>query len=211
VLAFAEAKLYHANFASGSSPSSNLNQNDWKYFNQRGKIVFGRDSDEDEAETGNENDEGRNGIEDGGEEGKSKNHRFWFRLLDKESDRVIWLFEIPDAEGGFEYRMDKPFFHAFSGRSRMWGFVFDNDEEGSVFGKVVQSHIGGKPETQNRTRRPLPNTNTRGSRVSRSMISLPEISSFVHVSHIGFDKYGFFEWSEGIDPAWIEVLGELEG
>ncbi|KAF5365240.1 hypothetical protein D9758_005406 [Tetrapyrgos nigripes] len=390
VLASASAKVYHANFTGSSSGFGDKEkEKDWKYFNQRGKIVFGRDSEVIGEEIGFEGEDDvyghANGEQDDQEErefdepaheledvhreskelrekgngaketsyptpqgsmdsdgsasvndsryepevtrspketqtnGRSKSPspshaqgpekprtsvdrtvpgmkkqittKFWFRLLDQDTGHVIWLFQIPDS---LEYRMDKPFFHAFHGRSRHWGLLFADDEEGLVFGKVVQSYMGVPPERsgstpkargrtiassvkQTRSTRstksnkslttskglPLPSffkssastsalvtgdgssskipvttksraaqrttsssdqqrlataTNTRKPlnaqnprpKISQSMISLPEVSSFVHVSHIGFNRDGYFEWTEGIDPKWTQVLGELE-
>jgi hypothetical protein len=65
------------------------------------------------------------------------------------------------------------------------------------------------PSVASNTFKPLKARNLR-SKISHSMISLPEVSSFVHVSHIGFNKDGCFEWTEGIDPKWTQVLGELQ-
>jgi len=77
--------------------------------------------------------------------------------------------------------------------------------------KTKSPKVKSAAETRRRKTDPHPGQRDHRPRISRSMISLPKISSFVHVSHIGFDKDGGFEWSEGIDPTWMEVLGELEG
>ncbi|KAG5644688.1 hypothetical protein DXG03_007988 [Asterophora parasitica] len=38
------------------------------------------------------------------------------------------------------------------------------------------------------------------------MVSLPSPNSFVHVAHVGLNKDGVIEASQGIDPSWKAVL-----
>ncbi|KAG5639757.1 hypothetical protein H0H81_000037 [Sphagnurus paluster] len=38
------------------------------------------------------------------------------------------------------------------------------------------------------------------------MVSLPAPNSFVHVAHVGLNKDGVVEASEGIDPSWRALL-----
>ncbi|KAG6334707.1 hypothetical protein ID866_4386 [Astraeus odoratus] len=73
--------------------------------------------------------------------GPRPKEKYWFRLVDVKTDKVIWSFPIPEV---FEYYKDKPFFHYFSGTAsvftaytRMFGFCFDEDEAADVFFKKV--------------------------------------------------------------------------
>ena len=136
VIATAAVRVYYAPFI-----NAHLN---WTYSNLRGILVFGRDRD-----AGVPPPPGR-GMTTHGLRLKEK---YWFRLVDIKTDRVVWMFSVPEV---FEYNKDKPFFHYFSGtvcpgyrtracgltttlhQTRMFGFCFDDDSEASVlFKKVV--------------------------------------------------------------------------
>ncbi|KAL1748288.1 hypothetical protein HDZ31DRAFT_60479 [Schizophyllum fasciatum] len=59
-----------------------------------------------------------------------------FRLAD-EAGRPIWTFKIPTD--GFDYQLDRPFFHVFSGKSRRFGLRFESDEHAEAFARVVRA------------------------------------------------------------------------
>lgn len=65
--------------------------------------MFGRDRPAGQAE-------GKFGVGSG----TSTEQNYWFRLLDVENAKgLVWMHQIPDD---FAYRLDKPFFHEFSGK-----------------------------------------------------------------------------------------------
>lgn len=100
VIATAAVRVYYAPFI-----NSHLN---WSYSHLRGILVFGRD---------------RDGLPPGvpppdrgtGAHGLRLKEKYWFRLVDIKTDRVVWMFSVPEV---FEYNKDKPFFHYFSGTVR---------------------------------------------------------------------------------------------
>ncbi|KAF7965627.1 hypothetical protein HWV62_44854 [Athelia sp. TMB] len=51
----------------------------------------------------------------------------------------------------------------------------------------------------------------RSLRIDRSTISPPKLSSFLHVSHVGFDAKGAVQASKELDPAWGAVLQGSRG
>ena len=80
----------------------------------------------------------------------------WFRLVDAIKG-VVWMHQIPNQ---FDYHVDKPFFHMFSGKvrlqslpisprhlshvpkqSRMFGFRFDEDADAGTFLQRVTSEV----------------------------------------------------------------------
>lgn len=87
VLAIAAARVYHAQLGKDVT---------WCYSRLRGTLIFGRD-----------NDRLINASQATFEAGKH-----WFRLLDADSGKPVWMFKIPS---GFVYELDRPFFHAFQG------------------------------------------------------------------------------------------------
>ena len=87
VYATASARLYHAAF--GAPPE------DWTSSRLRGLLVFGKDR------------------EHGAEKPGADAGNFWFRLVDRGTQRTVWVFKVPSR---LDYTLDKPFFHAFSGR-----------------------------------------------------------------------------------------------
>ncbi|KAJ4490384.1 hypothetical protein J3R30DRAFT_3693990 [Lentinula aciculospora] len=123
LLAEVTVKLYHANI-SGT-------EYEWRYFNQRGTAQFCQHQHvEAEAEhpTAEEKEISPEFTET----------TYWFRLRDETTGRILWTFSIPED---CSYRIDKPFFHVFNGRSRMWGFLFNRDEDAQAFGQVVQTQL----------------------------------------------------------------------
>jgi Wiskott-Aldrich syndrome protein len=105
VIATAAVRVYYAPF---NNPHIN-----WSYSKLKGILVFGRDRD------------ATNGTSPpkGGGHGLRLKQKYWFRLVDMKTDRVVWMFSIPDV---FEYTRDKPFFHYFSGAVRLhYMFIVD--------------------------------------------------------------------------------------
>ena len=94
VIATAAVRVYYAPFI-----NAHLN---WSYSNLRGILVFGRDREEGVPPPDR-------GI---GKHGLRLKEKYWFRLVDIKTDRVVWMFSVPEV---FEYNKDKPFFHYFSG------------------------------------------------------------------------------------------------
>ncbi|KAJ3798263.1 hypothetical protein GGU11DRAFT_596123 [Lentinula aff. detonsa] len=123
VLAEVTVKLYHAKF-SGM-------EYDWQYFNQRGVVQFCQNQ-HGGAEGEHFTVEGNNFSPELSEAS------YWFRLRDETTGRTLWTFSIPED---CIYRIDKPFFHFFNGRSRMWGFLFEKDEDAQAFGQLMKTQL----------------------------------------------------------------------
>ncbi|KAF7329947.1 CRIB domain-containing protein [Mycena kentingensis (nom. inval.)] len=151
------ARLYHS-----AKAAPELKENEWVYSGLRGVLVFGRDG------------QGRGAEEDVAPAG-----------------RTIWMFKIPmeaaaaastngkGGAGGFEYTVDKPFFHVFTGASRKFGFLFvgeDADREaahfaGCVVGNVKSAQtrfVNGRPTSPS-----LPHINPFGAFTSAVEFRLP--------------------------------------
>lgn len=99
-LGAASARIYHAPFAS---------PNNWSYTGLQGFLVFGRNmlavSEKRQSTSG----------------GMRIEPTYWLRLIDSTADKgVVWMYQIPD---GFEYNIDKPFFHVFSGKVHPHGIL----------------------------------------------------------------------------------------
>ncbi|KDQ60407.1 hypothetical protein JAAARDRAFT_191790 [Jaapia argillacea MUCL 33604] len=157
-------------------------EHEWTYSGLKGSLVFGRDL-----------------------ETPADGRAYWFRLLDPTAKRkVVWAHHLPES---FEYKMDKPFFHVFSGNSRMYGFRFEEDEEAGKF----YEHVKNRAPPSNLP----PRKKSRIFRVTRTptgrSISPPLPDSFVHVAHIGLDDNGTLKTSDDLDPDWIRLLSELNG
>jgi Wiskott-Aldrich syndrome protein len=87
ILAAASARVYHAQLSPKSA--------EWCYSRLRGTLLLGRDTVQ---------------VEDP-QSVEAENH--WFRLLDADSGKPVWMFRI---HTGFSYQVDRPFFHVFQGR-----------------------------------------------------------------------------------------------
>jgi len=190
IICTASARIYHKPFGS-SHP-------EWTYSKIKGLLVFGRDRDV-------------HGVDDSNiGHGYRLAETYWFRLVDLNTDRVIWMLRVPEV---FEYHKDRPFFHVFSGSSRMFGFCFDDDDEATTFHSKVTDRIASpRPGTKGRTKpakkdKPLP---SRPRRVNLSSISAPAPGSFVHVGHVGINAKGTVETSKDIDPAWGVLIQDLQ-
>ena len=100
VIATAAVRVYYAPFI-----NAHLS---WTYSNLRGILVFGRDRDDPPGALPPNRGIGAHGLR--------LKEKYWFRLVDIKTDRVVWMFSVPEV---FEYNKDKPFFHYFSGTVRV--------------------------------------------------------------------------------------------
>ncbi|KAI6038649.1 hypothetical protein EDC04DRAFT_2693399 [Pisolithus marmoratus] len=128
VIATAAVRVYHASFI-----NPHLN---WTYSKLKGILVFGRDREGLGSPAGVPSQLLSPPPDRGGTQGHGLRlkEKYWFKLIDVKTDRVVWIFSVPEV---FEYCKDKPFFHYFTGTTRMFGFCFDEDEEADVFFKKV--------------------------------------------------------------------------
>ncbi|KAJ8489874.1 hypothetical protein ONZ51_g2669 [Trametes cubensis] len=166
----------------------------WTFTGLRGMLVFGRDR------TTSTN---------------STEQDYWFRLVDVDSGKgIIWFHQIPSD---FDYHADKPFFHVFSGCSRMFGFRFDEDSDAEQFIKSVASRVhitaprSPKPRAQKSSASAAQTPAGSPRRVSPAMISAPAPGTFMHVAHIGVGDNGRIEATPNVEPGWTMVLEELQG
>jgi len=176
-------RVYHKQF---SDPD-----NQWTFCGHKGLLAFGRDR---------SNLTGGRGSSSIGH-GATESDDYWFRVTD--GGKTVWQFKIP---ADFRYGADKPFFHVFSGSSRMFAFRFENDDEAAVFCKKVQDRT-----CPNVSRKPKFTGIPRPRRVSTSMISSPQPNSFVHLAHVGVNQEGIIETSKDIDPHWAILVKQLSG
>ncbi|KAI0672415.1 hypothetical protein C8Q78DRAFT_970753 [Trametes maxima] len=205
VITTAPARIYHSAF--------NADPDAWTPTGLRGTLVFGR----------NRSSASRDNALDPGEvRNAGAEHEYWFRLVDVDSGKgIVWLHQIPSS---FDYRADKPFFHVFSGCSRMFGFRFDEDADAERFVKCVASRVQitsatpkskSKPKSKlSRSSASILTTSTSSPRhVSPSMISAPSPGTFVHVAHISVDHDGHIEASPNVctESGWTLALEEMQG
>ncbi|KAI0795506.1 hypothetical protein C8Q75DRAFT_454004 [Abortiporus biennis] len=192
VFATIPAKVYHAPFGG--------NAESWTYSGLHGTLVFGRDRVTLHPEK--KTSSGPGGIIE---------QRYWFRLLDLSNGKgLVWMHQVPDR---FEYRVDKPFFHVFEGKTRMFGFRFEEDIDAAKFLKKVTTHLP-KPAPSSpfpKLKRSDTSTSSLKKRILPSMISSPNPETFVHLAHVGFDRNGRIEVSDDIEPGWTMMLEELKG
>ncbi|GLB39822.1 hypothetical protein LshimejAT787_0703320 [Lyophyllum shimeji] len=185
ILAVASARIYHAQLTSKIP--------EWCYSRMRGTLVFGKDN--------VPNDRGAGKVPTATEPVS-----YWFRLLDETSGKAIWMFKV---QAGFAYELDRPFFHAFQGKSRRFGFLFDNDDEASALAKEVIRLTCPRPAKNRTLSLSLRSKSPSGSErkpMFASLISLPTPDSLVHVGHVGLNKDGVLEASKGINPSWKATL-----
>ncbi|KAI0643835.1 hypothetical protein C8Q79DRAFT_1012388 [Trametes meyenii] len=120
VIAAAPTRIYHSAF--------NTDPDAWTPTGLRGTLVFGRSR----SSASRDNALGPGEV-------TNAEHDYWFRLVDVDSGKgIVWFHQIPVS---FDYRADKPFFHVFSGCSRMFGFRFDEDADAERFVKCVISRV----------------------------------------------------------------------
>ncbi|KIJ16454.1 hypothetical protein PAXINDRAFT_75301 [Paxillus involutus ATCC 200175] len=198
VIATAAVRVYYAPFI-----NPHLN---WTYSKLKGILVFGRDREELPLPPGIPPPNCGTGTH-----GLRLKEKYWFRLVDLKTDRVVWMFSIPEV---FEYTKDKPFFHYFSGTTRMFGFCFDEDEEAAVFFKKVvdrtRRHSVFRPFRSGSTKKEKTKV-PQLKPVKHNIISSPTPHSFVHVSHVGISTKGIIESSKNIEPAWGALIADLQG
>ncbi|KAI0822440.1 hypothetical protein BC628DRAFT_92684 [Trametes gibbosa] len=195
VLALAHVRIYQSAF--GASVEL------WRFTGLRGLLVFTENQATDEPDLGSISP---HDIEESR----------WFRLVDVDTGKgVIWRHQIPAL---LDYRADKPFFHVFSGCSRMFGFRFDEDLDAERFHKRVTERvrIAAPLRPKLRPARSASPASSIASRlprkaVSPSMISAPTPGTFVHVAHVGVSGDGRIEASANVDPGWTTLLEELQG
>ncbi|OSD00482.1 hypothetical protein PYCCODRAFT_684034 [Trametes coccinea BRFM310] len=200
ILAMAPARIYHSAF--------NARPDAWTFTGLRGMLVFGRN---------------RTSIYPdrplGVGEGTSFEQNYWFRLVDLDSGKgIVWFHQIPP---NLDYHADKPFFHVFSGCSRMFGFRFDEDADAEHFLNRVTSRIQitapRTPKSKTSLSKasslsmPTGTTTPTPRRVSPSMISSPAPGTFMHVAHMGIDSDGCIDASPNVEPGWTMILEELQG
>ncbi|KAL6307015.1 hypothetical protein BKA93DRAFT_720007, partial [Sparassis latifolia] len=190
ILAVASARIYFAPF--------NGRGEDWVCTGLQGSLVFGSTAQSDEWSETTLTSQVSNFVQN-----------YWFRLIDGISGKgVVWQYQIP---AGFEYRLDKPFFHVFSAMTRMFGFRFDDDGEAARFYRAVlirpQSTVAYCPdsfaEPQSKKKS---GPSTPKNRVSPAMISAPAMDSFVHLVHVGFNEDGYLEVPDRLTPRWKETI-----
>ena len=125
--AIATARIYHAPLpASGSAP----NGDEWVYSRLKGSLKFGRNWIGGSTTRTSTSNSGSNPVIP---------NEFWFTLADEKTGKTIWMFQIP--ESGFTYEVDRPFFHIFNGRTRKYGFLFEDDDDAALFHKKVMSEV----------------------------------------------------------------------
>ena len=88
------ARIYHAQLEAQAD--------EWSYSRLKGTLNFGR----------NWTSEAPIGSAKAAE--PSSDSPYWFTLADEATGKTVWMFQIPAA--GFQYEVDKPFFHSFNGR-----------------------------------------------------------------------------------------------
>ncbi|KAH8097117.1 hypothetical protein BXZ70DRAFT_312664 [Cristinia sonorae] len=187
IIATASARVYHAPF--GSGPEG------WTFSGLRGILVFGRDRTIVHPDS-------KLGIGPG----TSLQQNYWFRLLDVDNAKgLVWMHQIPDH---LDYRLDKPFFHVFAGKTRQFGFRFEEDVEANKFHRKVIARIPSATASARKTK--LAEVAS-PKRLLSSMISRPAPGTFVHVSHVGVDENGVIEVSEDVEPGWSMMMQELHG
>ncbi|KIY49743.1 hypothetical protein FISHEDRAFT_9397, partial [Fistulina hepatica ATCC 64428] len=179
----ATARVYHASLK-GSRPN-------WAFSGLKGRLLLGKDA------------------VDAGTSGPPPGTNSWsFRLVDNTSGRTLW--RIPILTTKFVYHVDRPFFHIFYGRTRRFGFRFDDDNEAASFYKEMtklsnswaDGYVSFIPIDERVSQTPASGR----KHLKTKMISLPTEASFVHVAHIAVNANGVEETSPGMDPLWNRAL-----
>lgn len=224
--AIATARIYHTHLDSKHS-------NDWVYSRLKGTLTFGRNWSSSLHGSAGINRESLVVGESGSAAAATGKGMYWFTLADDMTGKTIWMFQVPVE--GFMYEVDRPFFHVFNGRTRKYGFLFDDDDEASLFSrKVINETCKDAYAKHNRRNRVSRNTSQRRSksltsRLSHSQfrgltsstskvttsylksISAPAPNSFRHISHVGVNAFGVFEISKDLDGAFKDSLIKLSG
>ncbi|KAI0060002.1 hypothetical protein BV25DRAFT_1002625 [Artomyces pyxidatus] len=186
IIAAAPARVYHAPFGAP--------EHEWTYSGLKGVVVFGCDN---RAPLSNRN------------ERAVYSSSYWFQLVDLRRGKVVWKHQVQEL---IEYEAEKPFFHIFGGKSRKFGFRFDEDEDASVFLQEVTRRIVDIPVQKSSAKKTKPAQAKSPRRpVTRSIISAPIADTFCHVAHMGTDENGFVNSSWNVSPEWTKLLTKLEG
>lgn len=138
----------------------------------------------------------------------------WFRLVEidphqKKPAKVVW--RQPVLPTSSDYRILVPFFHGFSGNSRLFGFRFDEDDEAHQFYESVMVRTKARPLVKP-TSGPLSWSKTVRRRKTKTFtpslnqIADPEPGSFQHKAHVGIDEQGNYVAEGGVDRRWSEIL-----
>jgi len=207
IFAMARGQIYHA-------PFNAANSGEWKPLDLRGAIIFGRDStiqEEDDSSFSQQSDDSFDGAHD---------DDLWFRLVElegKKGPRVVW--RQPVSVISSDYKMLVPFFHVFSGNSRMFGFRFEEDDEASRFYETVMIRTKERPlikpnplsrswsRNVQRRRSALP----AGSLKFPTKITNPDPGSFKHCAHLGLDDRGEIIVEGEVDKKWSVLFNGAPG
>jgi len=139
----------------------------------------------------------------------------WFRLVEidphqKKPAKVVWRQPVLPASS--DYKMLVPFFHAFSGNSRMFGFRFEDDDEAYQFYETVMVRTRARPLVK-----PSSGPRSWSKSVRRrtmifspaiDQITDPEPGSFQHKAHVGIDERGNMVAEGEVDRRWTDSLSE---
>jgi len=194
IFAMARGQIYHAPFNSASS-------NEWKPLDLKGAIIFGRDSRTEPDDSSSHSDDSDAPQDDD----------LWFRLVElegKKGPRVVW--RQPVSVISSDYKMLVPFFHVFSGNSRMFGFRFDDDDEASRFHETVMIRTKERPLIKSGTpARSWSKNPRRSSTLPIGNLSFPSLritnpdpASFKHTAHLGLDERGNILVEGEVDKEW---------
>ncbi|TFY65768.1 hypothetical protein EVG20_g5322 [Dentipellis fragilis] len=187
IIAAGPARIYHATFGAADS--------DWSFSGLRGILVFGCDARVPVHRT--------NAAPYGA--------TYWFRLVDMRRGKVVWVHQVQDV---IEYEAEKPFFHVFCGKSRKFGFRFEEDDDAVIFLQEVTQRIVDIPVQRSPSKKSGPKpqrVKSQRKTIDRSMISSPVPESFRHVAHMGVDEKGSVDASWNVAPEWTKLLQKLEG
>jgi len=115
------------------------------------------------------------------------------------------------APASSDYKMLVPFFHAFSGNSRMFGFRFEDDDEAYQFYETVMVRTKARPLVKPSSGpRSWSKTVRRRTTMSFSpainQIADPEPGSFQHKGHVGIDGKGNMVTEGEVDRKWTDFL-----
>jgi len=139
----------------------------------------------------------------------------WFRLVEtdphqKKLAKVVWRQPVLPASS--DYRVLVPFFHGFSGNSRLFGFKFEDDDEAHQFYEAVMVRTKARPLVKPSSgplswSKSVRRRKTRTFTPTLNQITDPEPGSFQHKAHVGIDEGGNVVAEGGVDRKWTDVLG----
>jgi len=207
IFAMARGQIYHAPFNAATS-------SEWKPLDLRGAIIFGRDSRQQDDSPSSQYSE---------DSFEAHDDDLWFRLVElegKKGPRVVWRQPVSVASS--DYRMLVPFFHVFSGNSRMFGFRLEDDEEASRFYETVMIRTKERPLikpnplsrswSKNIQRQRTTTAKSTGIRTfPPTKITNPEPGSFKHRAHLGLDERGHILAEGEVDKEWSVLFNGTLG